>query len=368
MNFHININIIREILLIISLSLYFLRAIYGDLFFLLMGSLFGNFILFIGLCKQEKAPVYSYLLTIILIAGSFNSLFNNSFSSWSLFIFLMLGSFGVSWEIYKKGLNIYFIQTLFYVSCFLFIFLFFLNNYSPEGILAHSRNHVSVYFINLLTLLFIAYHVNNSIYFCKWQYLIPASFVLLICILAIGLSGIVSSSILLFIVICHFFRKIILYLLFLMLTLLIILYIYLFLIPSDNFVFEINNHLLNSKFLTDPRIIIWSEYIYSLNLSRTLTGTSFSEIFGGYNNIHNSFLLLHQRIGVISIFVFFLFFISLIKLIFIDILLFACLLSLFARGLSDTIFLAASPFDFILFYLIFFCPFIKIYHHKVKYD
>ena len=104
----------------------------------------------------------------------------------------------------------------------------------------------------------------------------------------------------------------------------------------------------------NPRYNIWEEYISSLDTMRLFFGINLSERFYGFVNYHNSFVLLHARIGFYMFIITLMFSYSLIKAYKVNYLLASCLLVLLFRSLTDTSILAGSPFDFVLFFLIFF--------------
>ena len=96
------------------------------------------------------------------------------------------------------------------------------------------------------------------------------------------------------------------------------------------------------------------DYISSLDTMRLFFGINLSERFYGFGNYHNSFVLLHARIGFYMFIITLMFSYSLIKAYKVNYLLASCLLVLLFRSLTDTSILAGSPFDFVLFFLIFF--------------
>lgn len=350
---------LRKFILHLAIVLLVLRSIQGDVFFLLSGSILGCTLFLIGVLKGEKTTTPSFVaLLVFLVSYSFTFL-NNYFSDGILFLPLVFGAYGIAWELYKNNLNVGFSIFLFYASATMYLLLYFAFGYSEGEILDHSRNHVSVYFINLISLLFIALNAENIE--SRKMYIIPALITSVISVIAIGVSGILSSSILLLIVLLVFLRRVgpgIVISVFFGVALFSGLSIYY--VELTNFVTfdrELLQKLSVSKFSSDPRYEIWGEYISSLDWLRILSGVPLSETFYGFQNLHSSYFLLHERIGLLSFIIFFVFLVSLLKVYKVSKLLFACLLSILIRGLSDTTFLSASPFDFVLFYLVLFYPY-----------
>ena len=109
----------------------------------------------------------------------------------------------------------------------------------------------------------------------------------------------------------------------------------------------------------NARYYILNEYISSMDVMRTLAGIDLSESFYGFNNYHNSFILLHARLGLFSFIIALIFLFAIIRGFKVNIILASCLFVLLLRSYSDTTILAGSVFDFVIFYLVFFLHRIK---------
>jgi len=351
---------LREFILHLAILLLALRAIQGGVHFLLAGSFLGCVLLLIGALKKERTTITSFFVMFIFIVSYVFTLLNNAFSNGVLFLFLMFGAYGISWELCKRSLSLDFASFLFYASSATYLFLYFVLGYSEGEILNHSRNHVSVYFINLTILLFVALNDKNIVSPAK--YIVPASITVFISIVAVGISGILSSVLLFTVIFLATLKKIrtsiAILLIFVSALFLSLIFYY---SGSIGDILSLDRELLGKlrveKFTSDPRIDIWAEYILSLDWIRFITGVPLSEVFSNHQNLHSSYFLLHERIGVFSFAVFVIFLISLVKIYKLNKFLFAGLLSILVRGLSDTTFLSASPFDFLLFYLVLFYPY-----------
>lgn len=359
--------VFRRLVLSLAIVLLILRAAQGSTAFLLLGSLLGCGLFLIGILKKEATTLPSIIAVLIFIISYVFTYLNNFFSNGVLFLFLMFGSYGVAWEIFKNGLNVNFSRFLFYFSSALYLFFYAVLGYEAGEILDHSRNHVSVYFIGLTTLLFVALESENVKRIR--EYIVPSLITVLISILAIGISGIISS-LLLFALVCLFALKEkggkpLVLLGFFVISILGLFY---YGFDVGNVVVldrELLGKLSTDKFTSDVRYDIWREYILSLDGVRFLAGVPLSEVFHTHQNLHSSYFLLHQRIGLLAFVIFAIFLISLLRVYRINKLLFACLVSILLRGMSDTTFFSASAFDFALLYLVLFYP----YKEKVlKYD
>jgi len=287
---------------------------------------------------------------------------NNFFSDGVLFLFFFFGSLGVAWHIALKGINHSFCWWLFYISALYFLIMVFFLGYSTNDIFAYSRNHVSVYFINATSLLYIAsYQLKKTIE------LSPAVATFAISILCEGLAGIIAAGILLYLIMSFkFFRdykhfKMIVFSFLLAFILLILsnleLIITLFIqslgIEGDLAV-KLSLFVTDSSLTGNVRYEVWADYISKLDLLRFFSGVQLSETFNDFSNLHSSYFILHARIGIFSFFFIGFLIYSLIQLLTRNFLFGACLMAILIRGLTDTTFLAGSSFDYILmFFLIY---------------
>jgi hypothetical protein len=351
-----------ECILLYSAILFFwLRSVFGFVEFLALGSFFGICIFLIKSLNiyTLNFTVASFIALLLFFIGYVILFLNNTFSFGLSFLPQVIGALGVSWSIYTKGIGKRFILLLTLFSFFLFFFGIFGLGLKEGEIFANSRNHVSVLFLNLTILFLISTRYENRLN-QKYTITFLVFTTFFASIVAVGISGVLSSLILLTMILYYQSTLKQNYIMYISSLLLIILAIYFWevLIQSGylhkELIGKIDFELLISE---NMRYTIWSEYIKSIDLIRFFTGANLGEEYAGFNNLHSSYLLLHARVGFIAFIFYFFFLLSLIKLFTLDKVLFSGLLVLLIRAFSDTTFLSGSPFDFVFFYLVFFAPY-----------
>jgi hypothetical protein len=338
---------------------FFIRAITGNIIFLFIGAALGGFIFLYFLFINKKIPRQFFYVSIVVVLSYLITYMNNGFSHGSLFIVLFLSCASIAWAIARYGINYWFAWTIFYGSalyCFLRIYYF---DASPNDLFAYSRNHVSVYFINAISLLYIAAYQEK-----RKTPILPAILTFLISVMSVGTGGIFSSAILLwFILIWYILKNFKSYkIISIYLTLSILYHVVSFwdigisgLVATFDLQGDIVIKLQSSQITAgNARYQIWSEYINSLDIIRVLAGVSLSEEFYGYSNLHSSYLLLHARMGFLSFFLVLMFMYSLVRLYKKNYVFFICYMVILLRGITDTTFLAGSSFDFVLLFFFIF--------------
>jgi hypothetical protein len=345
-----------------AISFFLGRAIYGDVEFLYLGMFFGLLVFYGQLINKRSLPPLVIAFIVIVLMSYVVTFSNNNLDIGAIFIPLTLSHIGVAWRISTHGLSYNFSKIIFFGSLAYFFYSVVFLSLSPNEIFANSRNYISVYFLNTVSILYISIYLSRNLYLDKLRVVVPAALVFIVSVFAVGTMGIFTSFILLTLVILIFIKKSY----FFFWLLLSILTIYYF--PDWNsfisFLSEFQFFNQDKELLAkmdyaelmqeNTRYYIWNEYINSMDTMRFLSGINLSEHFYGFNNYHNSFILLHARIGVYMFIIVFIFVYSLIKLCKVNAVLASCLFVILLRSLSDTSILAGSAFDFILFYLVFF--------------
>ena len=103
---------------------------------------------------------------------------------------------------------------------------------------------------------------------------------------------------------------------------------------------------------SDARDRIWEAYGESLDGVAALEGHGREEIFGGYTNVHNSYILWHKSMGVMAIPLYVLAVLALVRALLRDYMLFILLAALFLRAFFDELILPFRLYDFLFFYLV----------------
>ena len=351
----------------VTICLFLARAIFGAVEFLYLALFFGLTVFLSQLLNQGKLPPVAIAFLIIVTMSYLITFANNGLSAGALFVPLTLAHIGVAWRISTHGLSYQFSRIIFFGSLAYFFYSVIIVNLDPNQVFANSRNYVSVYFLNTLSIFYISIYLSRDVDFKKFRVVMPAAVVFLASVLSVGTSGIISTFILLSLISMVFLKRAhVLVLAFLLLVAIS------YIASWDTFIsilgtFELlssNPELLQKmdyEELTqaNTRYYIWNEYIDSMDVMRTLAGINLSESFYGFNNYHNSFVLLHARLGLFSFVIALMFLFSIIRGFKVNRILASCLFVLLLRSYSDTTILAGSVFDFVIFYLIFFLHRIK---------
>lgn len=102
---------------------------------------------------------------------------------------------------------------------------------------------------------------------------------------------------------------------------------------------------------SDARERIWDAYGTTLQGLPTLTGHGREEVFAGFTNVHNSYILWHKSMGVMAIPLYLLAALALGRALIRDWMLFVILSSLLLRAFFDELILPFRLYDFLFFYL-----------------
>ena len=343
-----------------AISSYFARAITDIDYFLISGAVLGWVVFMYQLFNRLRLPYVAVISLFIISASYYLTILNNGLSYGKLFIPLYIACLGIAWRISTHGINYRFCWIIFYGSIVYFFLNIFVLDSTLYSLFAYSRNHISVYFINAAALLYIGTLTSG-----RQIGLLPVVLIFLVSIVSIGFGGIISCLSFLILITCYKYsqllrtNKIILFYIFVTFAL------GLSIIWDDIMFYMPNSLYLSNEMLIKwgkisefgGRVYVWSDYFERLDVKRFLLGSSLSESFYGFNNLHSSYFLLHQRMGFLSIILMCLFLYALLKMLSVNFVYFSCYFILLLRGISDTTFLAGSSFDFVFLY---FCLFAYI--------
>ncbi|MGH7580349.1 MAG: hypothetical protein ACREM9_09280 [Gemmatimonadales bacterium] len=103
---------------------------------------------------------------------------------------------------------------------------------------------------------------------------------------------------------------------------------------------------------SEARGRIWQAYGASFDGPGTLVGHGREAVFGGYTNVHNSYILWHKSMGVMAIPLYLLSGLALVRALVRDRMLFVLLGALLFRAFFDELILPFRLLDFIFYYLV----------------
>ena len=345
-----------------AICLFFGRAIWGNVELLYLGMLFGLSVFLGQMLYKRHLPRLAIGFVVIVVMSYVVTLANNSLDQGALFIPLTLAHVGIAWRISTHGINYNFAKFVFFGSLLFFLYSLLVLDVNASSIFANSRNYVSVYFLNAVSIVFISIYLSRSFYLERIKVITSAIGVFLASLFAIGSMGIFSSFLLVILSAFGFMKKNHV-IIFCFLFVLAIFYFqdwdgFLGFLSQFQIISRDKELLAKLGYLQltqeNPRYSIWSEYINRLDTMRVFFGINLSERFYGFSNYHNSFVLLHARTGFYMYIITLMFLYSTIRAFKVNYFLASCLLVLLFRSLTDTSILAGSPFDFVLFFLLFF--------------
>lgn len=343
----------------LAISCYVLKALTNTNIFLVLAAILGLLVLGVQILSRQKVTS-TFIISLLIVVMSYAlTFYNNGLDSGKLTIPFFLANTGIAWRIATHGINYRYFWWLFYGSVCYFMLSYFAFAISTDDILAGSRNHISVYFINLAIMLMIA-----SLFAGKTPGVIPALWACGISILAVGTGGILSGCALLALLIYHkFFRKLPTAKFLLLIVSSSVIYVMLtewtsiseFIITGMELEGDAARKLEpENLFGKNERYGIWAEYFERMTLERSIFGTYILQTYHGYGNLHNSYLLLHAKMGIFSVALIAVFLFSLVRLFLLHFVLFACLFAILLRAFTDTTIMAGSLFDYVCFYLVMF--------------
>ena len=342
----------------------FLFPIIGQMYTLVISGIFGALLFFyLFFFNIKKIPKILLTFSFIFLSGYIVSFSNHFFDSGKLFLPFFVSQLGVAWAIFLTGLNRNFLLIIFYLSCAYFFYEIHgssapmdtsLDTFLSTG----SRNHISIYFLNLVVLVGIANEINKE----KHDFL-PILLTFVVCFVSVGLGGILASFLLAVLYWYYVPTLKNIYKYGVLLSLFILVFIFSF-IALDVISMLVNLNIIeNDLYLKalhffegnkNIRLEIWKEYFLFLDVYRLLFGVNFNETFYGYSNLHSSYLLLHARMGLVAFILLSVIIFLLFRLFLFNKAYFSFLLVLMFRGITDTSFFVGGTYDFILLYLLIF--------------
>lgn len=301
----LNYNIVPSIIIL----LYYLC----DIYYLFQDGLFSQFYLpILGLIAfilllfggQHKIPFYIFLLMIIFILT--NTLINLDFPFRPLnpICWLLL-----SLLIINRNVSVWSIKIPYYSFSLIYIYMVFILHKDPNNIfIEFSRNYVSVYLLKMGILLEVLEKREKGNFT-----LFPAALCFILCLSAVGRSGIITSGmffiVILFSVLKKSRHKVVFFCVFVIVIVcsIIIFYDYFFYFTS-----YVRNDGLD--YGSDPRSLLLDEYIDILKRNplfifsgvKAMLNTPMYSHYG--YNWHNSYIYLHSTYTLLGFFlVFFLY-------------------------------------------------------------
>ncbi len=348
----------RLLLLLMSIGIlsYLVKGMFGYNEALYIGVVCG-FLLFHLIVVRPIPKILAYYIVIAVI-GTLFILINNELTAGKFFLPIVISSIGIALAISRTiNSNIKFhldLSAFIFWGMALFFFIYFAQHGNFSGAIGSSRNHVSV---NLI--LSSCYYVIAR----RWNGIsIPLYYPLIIVAIstiAVGASGIITSLI---IFIGYFLDKGIKNVI-PMLACVAIVY---FSIDWVYFLNWIDDDLLRKIAYKlehgDIRAGIIENYIEKLDFLRFIIGIPLEQTSWDLagrsgsiissSNLHNSYLLLHAKIGILSFIFIFGLMLVLIKLIKKDILVFFLFLAIIIRATTDTIAFSHGYHDWALLLVI----------------
>ena len=103
---------------------------------------------------------------------------------------------------------------------------------------------------------------------------------------------------------------------------------------------------------SDARDRIWASYGGTLDGMSAVTGHGREEIFAGFTNVHNSYILWHKSMGLMAIPLYLLGALALVRALMRDWMLFVLLATLLLRAFFDELILPFRLYDFYFLYLV----------------
>tara|TARA_R110002072_G_scaffold1598_8_gene13703 strand:- start:29103 stop:30218 length:1116 start_codon:yes stop_codon:yes gene_type:complete len=349
-----------RLLVLATLSLLVFRHIadYGAYDVLLFGILLGLILLLeVLLTTKRLGSAQLWLFLVSIVAIYFVSLLKNGLGVGTLFLPLALACLGIALQLnrdpqFYKAIWLMMVVVFAYHAVSILYF-----DMNPDDVVYGSKNHISTFYLSM-TAAGYALLARKS----RRLPLAPAVLCLVGCLLGQGSAGSVAglvlfSGALYAILLSRFPMQ--RFTLLLIAVPVVVLVLSIGLVDYSN---ALQSYLWNQgysleimKRLDLPRILgedvrfeIWVSYIDRLDTRGLLLGFPFGAEFGFHENLHSSYLLLHQRGGVFSLLIFgFLIFI-LFELWKHSLVVFFCFLALIVRAAGDTVFYGVGVFDWVL--------------------
>ena len=362
-----------------AILLYVIKGFYGiaggeafNRTVLYISVVLGSF-LFITEIKSFSIPKIARSYTIIMFLGWGFVLFNNNISQGFAFFPIVLSSVGIALWIYRtskiyKRLHLWLSLFLICFIVFYVLIIFFLQLNIAEFTNA-SRNHVSVAVLTISSYYCIVRRQNNV----SVNLVLPI-FILISSFISIGTGGIISALIFLSGFIFGKNKH----------AVILIILIGLSIVNFSKIIdlsYAVDKNLV-SKFQYDRiaggdvRYDVIDLYLSNMSFKEILLGKPFDDLFWYVrignkaiysDNLHNSYLLLHAKIGILTIPFFAIIFLTLLKLFKKDSLILFLFLAVLARAFSDTVAFSHGYYDWSIF-LIFLYAFDEKHVNKLTYS
>ncbi len=337
-------NNIVLIFTIIGLTSFILRSVFSVDIALYSAYLFGGILFFVMALNPIPKLLQLYIFCAIL--GAIFLIINNGLDAGKTYLPLILSSSGIALGISRTiktnfKFHIYFSAFLFFGLCFYFFVSFAIDG-NLSSVTAGSRNHVSTNLI-LISIYYVIVRRWNGLDITPLYPIL----ILTLSSMAIGISGIISSVI---IFLGYFVTRgirVILFVGFTILALSLTLDWVSIAIWLDDDLLRKIYYKLSSP---DIRVDIIEGYIERLDAIKFITGVPINELEWTYqglgeewirsNNLHNSYLLLHSKVGINFFAIMIGLSLILLKLLRKDFLVFTLLFAILLRASTDTIILA----------------------------
>ena len=340
---------------------------------LYISTVLGSF-LFISEINSFSIPKIARGYTTIMFLGWGFVLFNNNLSQGFAFFPIVLSSVGIALWIYRTSKiykRLHLLLSLFLI-CFIvvYVLIIYILQLNIAEYTNASRNHISVAVLSISSYYCIVRRQNNV----SINLVIPV-FVLISSFISVGTAGIICSLIFLSGYIFEKNKH----------AVIMIILIGLSIVNFPKIIdlsYAVNKDLV-SKFEFerivggDVRYDVIDLYLSNMSLKEIFFGKPFDDLLwfvrvGNMavwsDNLHNSYLLLHAKIGILIIPFFAIIFLALLKLIKKDFLILFLFLAVLVRAFSDTIAFSHGYYDWSIF-LIFLYAFDennvnKLVHNK----
>ena len=304
--------------------------------------------------------ILGILLNNLIVLRDFDGLFK---------IIDVIGQAGIAILLMNQILSLKNVKFIYFLFLIFYLFHILIGS-DPNNIYVHgSRNLTSVIMI-FMTILYLIFYYEEYHKITFYPLIIN----IIICVWAIGRSG-VLISIVLFIGVLFFqvlkekrninfkMRKIFKNKLYRFFGWSIVsLFIFILISSLSNFLSLLTKYRFSfSSIIHEKRFNYISSYLYSLDVKSVFFGFNVYESYELFkiSNLHNSYLNAHMRMGIMFIIAILFILKMLLKGIKINFLYSLFLGTILLRGFTDTI-LFVGNFDFILYYLVF-----KIYYESL---
>ena len=361
----ISISIFLELtLIVVGIISFTAQGAFGVGYALPLAIISGLFLFVINIGRNYSKVINYYIL--IVVFGALLILANNGLDQGKAYLPIVFSSIGISLSLFRsiyinKNFHLFFSFLLVY-GFIVYILLYFIVNGDVKEALEGSRNHISTTLLLSSSYYVVTRRCHNE----EIKVIFPL-LVFFTCMLAVGTSGILSSFI--FLVGLFLTKTKLKQLIILFLILIVALHVELdfYLSKIDP---EVLLKIIEKQEVGDIRFAIIDSYISKIDIYNIFFGTPLNELawreynplhgkFMESDNVHNSYLLLHAKIGFLMFIVILGLLITLLRLMHHDFVVFSLLSAILLRGFTDTIIISHGYFDWGLLLIVLYA-----YHHK----